>query len=266
MNTEKIKNFNQKLLAVFGCLGILLLLLGIIAIVIEFFPFQSNHIPNGLISDEATEALNKENLRKQIISYESPALIDSTRFIYLIPVSIKTLKEAESLTDEWESGSLGLLSTRKGKYQDSYFTNNYANLILYNSPEEKTISLFKDRIVIGNLTTHYFPDDILLSFYTADKDTDKNGIINLDDLTCLCFYSLQTGEMRTISDKENSVWTYEFIENSKNLLVQFRQDKYKDKHRFFLRKIMKYNYATRQLSPVIPPEMEKQMQQLVEGS
>lgn len=275
MNIEKIKNYNQKMLAVFCSLGVIFLTVCIVMLVIEMLPRRNyNDQPQGLISDERTEVLNQENLRKQIISYESPWLIDTLRSIYIVPVSIKTLNKPEEAEQEIPLGLRGQLnlfdSSKRGKgyYGGRYFEGKYANLIIYNPGEENATSLFNERIIIGEVASYYFKDDILLVFYTASKDTDKNGIIDLSDLRTLCVYSLQTGIMRKISDNDNQVEGYQFVENAKDLLVEFNLSQYKGSQFDNYQspgKVMKYSFDSQKLSNIIPEKIQTDMQKLVEG-
>ena len=278
MNIEKIKNFNQVMLAVAGTLGVILLLIFIILMMRELNIFSGRaHYydnPSGLIADDKVETLNQENLRKQIVSYGSPWLIDTLKSVYIIPVSITTLKKPEEamVVDE---GLMSLMDTypdfsksKKGYYNKRYFDGGYTNLILYRPLENKTVSLFNERIFIGGTQAYYFKDDILLVFYSAEKDTNKNGIIDLDDTRNLCVYSLNTGTLKKISDGDNSLYQYQFIENTKDLLVEFSLSQYKEKQFNTGRvpsKIMRYNYDSQQLVEIIPQSIQMDMQKLIEG-
>jgi hypothetical protein len=271
MNIEKIKNYNQKVLAVVGTLSIVLLLICITLMMAEFHMFRGSsypHPPSGLIADEKAEHLNQENLRKQIISYESPWLVDTLKSVYIIPVSITTLKKPEEviLTSNVSSETFALYPDKMSR--GYHHENSYANLILYYPLENKTISLFNERLVLGNVRVRYFNDDILLLFYVAEKDTDKNGIIDMEDMRNLRIYSLNTGAMKKISDGENSVNHYQFIENTKDLLVEFNLNRYTEKQftgKQMPSKIMKYQYDSQQLVEVIPQKIEEDMQKLIEG-
>ncbi|MDR2915760.1 MAG: hypothetical protein LBV74_13150 [Tannerella sp.] len=279
MNIEKIKNYNQKMLAVAGTLGVILLLVFIIVMIKELHLFdgRSHHDnPTGLIADDKVESLSRENLRKQIVSYGSPWLIDTLKSVYIIPVSITTLRKPEEVVQVADEGLLSLTDTytdfstgKKGYYSKRHFEGGYTNLILYYPSENKTLSLFSERIFIGGMQAYYFRDDILLVFYSAEKDTDKNGIIDLDDTVNLCIYSFGTGTLKKISDGENPVYRYQFIENTKDLLVEFSLGQYGEKQ-FETggtpRKIMKYGYDSQQLTEVIPQTIQEDMQKLVEGS
>jgi hypothetical protein len=282
MKIEKIKNFNQIILAIAGIFGLILLIIFITMAVSELFwswnrgsSGRDTTITNSLLSDDKIEMLNQDNQRLQIISYESPKLIDTLNAVYIIPVSVSTLNKPETVEevfDVFDDGLLGLTSgfssgRGKGFYNENYFDGLFVNLIVYKPVENKTILLFNERIMLGRLRTFEFKDDILLVFFTAEKDTNNDGFINFKDDTNLCIYSLKTGKMRRISEGTNSVTNYQFIENSKDLLVEFSLSQYNDvkfkSHK--PRRIMRYEFETDKLSEVVPAEIQQQMQNLVEG-
>ena len=280
MKIEKIKNFNQVILAIAGILGLILLIIGIIMAVWglyqELRPHRSSTITNSLISGEQVEMLNQDNQRLQIVSYETPVLIDTVNVVYVIPVSVSTLDKPATVVESTDDGgSLGLIDSRgylsatgkKGYYADNYFNGLFANLIVYQPIEDKTVLLFNERIMLTNLRICHFSDDILLIFYTAENDTNKDGLINFEDDTNLCIYSLKTGKMHRIAEGTNSVSGYVFIGNSKDLLVVFSLSQYNDvKFKSYKpQKIMKYEFETGTLSEAVPAGIQQQMQNLVEG-
>ena len=280
MKIEKIKNFNQVILAIAGILGLLLLLVFIVAAISDLCRTwdvgsgRNTTITNSLISEEKVETLSQENLRLQIISYESPKLIDTLNAVYIIPISVSTLNKPETIVEA--AGSDGLLALydpyssftrKKGYYEENYFEGLFANLIVYQPIENKTILLFNERIMLSGLRTYDFKDDILLVFYTAEKDSNKDGLVNFNDDTNLCIYSLKSGKIHRIAEGTNSITDYQFIEKSKDLLVEFSLSQYNDvKFKSYKpRKIMKYEFKTEKLSEVVPNQIQQQMQNLVEG-
>ena len=278
MNIERIKNYNQRILALIGTLGVILLLILIIMTMPELWhTFHRGHYdntPSGLLAEDKVEVLNQENLRKQIVSYETPWLIDTLNTVYIVPVSIQTLKKPEEVVVvEDELLALmdvfpGATMSKKGYYSSRKFEGNYANLILYNPVENTTQSLFSKRMIIGDVRAYYFKDDILLVFYSADKDTNKDGVIALDDARNLYIYSLNKSILKRISDGDNSVEQYKFVENSKDLLVEFQLSQYKGSQFNNFRlpsKIMKYGYESQELTDIIPSQIQMDMQKLVEG-
>lgn len=271
MNIDKIKNYNQKMLALICSLGVIVLSFIVIFLVGELWPNSDYpEEPQEVIANEKTEESNEVNLRTQIISYETPWLIDSLKLVYVVPVTIQTLNKPEDALGVLELLDAGnsLKFSKGGYYSSKTFRGKYANLILYDAKESKTVSLFKERIIIGNIETLYFEDDILLVFFGATKDTNKNGIIDLDDLRALYVYSLNTGVMRRISDGENFPLRYQFMENSKNVFVDFELGNYKVnqfKSANLPQKVMRYDFDSQKLSNVIPESINKEMQKLVEG-
>jgi len=277
MKIEKIKNFNQIILAIAGVLGVFLLLIFILIAISDFLRWnvgsgRSKTITNSLISEEKVEALSRENQRLQIISYETPTLIDTVNAVYIIPVSVSTLDRPETVVEIDNEGILEILDTfgstrKKGYSQDNYFDGLFANLIVYQPNTNRVILLFNERIMLSKLRTYYFKDDILLVFFIAEKDTNNDGLINFYDDTNLCIYSLKTGKMHRISDEMNSITDYQFIENSKNLLVEFSLNQYKDvKFKSYKpRKVMKYEFEIEKLFEVVPEKIQQQMQNLVES-
>ena len=279
MKIEKIKNFNQVILAIAGILGAILLLVIIVVAVLDLFRGSGSGrnltISNSLISEEKIETLNQENQRLQIISYGSPKLIDTVNVVYIIPISVSTLDKSETVVEATDDGLLSMLDTfgsfgsmdKNGYYKENYFKGLFANLIVYQPIEDKAVLLFNERIMLSGLHAYYFKDDILLVFYTAEKDTNKDGLVNFNDDTNLCIYSLKTEKMRRITEGTNSITDYQFVENSKNLLVEFSLSQYKDvKFKSYKpRKIMKYEFEAEKLSEVVPDKIQQQMQNLVEG-
>jgi len=278
MKIEKIKYFNQIMLAFVGIFGLIVLTMIIIMQISELLRNKDGGYgrnTDGLISEEKIEMLNIENQRLQIISYQSPKLIDTVNVVYIIPISVSTLDKPETIPQPPElKSSLDLYSDfnvdynrSERYYQGNYFHGLFANIIVYQPIENKTALLFNERIMLNRLQSYYFKDDILLIFFTAEKDTNNDGLINFNDDTNLCVYSLRTGKMRRISDGTNSITDYIFVENSKDLLIEFSLNQYNDvKFKSYKpRKIMKYEFVTEKLSEVVPAQIQQQMQNLVES-
>ncbi len=274
MDIEKVKNYNQKMLAVFVSLGIVLLLVVITILIIEALPGGGGHhdTPPGLIAGQKVETLNQNNLRKQVISYETPWLIDTVKSVYVVPVSIKTLKKPEEVASG-ENNSLRLFDVTSSKMEsDNYtwrsFDGQYTNLLLYSPKMGSTISLFSERVMVGQVRAYYFKDDILLVFYIASKDTDENGVIDLHDLRGLGIYSLNTGVMRRISDGDNRIEDYVFLKDSKDMLLEFKLGQYKENQFDGYQspgKIMRYGFDSQQLADIVSSQIQTDMQKLVEG-
>lgn len=274
MNIDKIKNYNQKLLAVLGTVVVLLAIVALISI--SFFAideimrsFRNNKQDDGILSDERIEELQKENKRQQLISYETPRLVDTLNLVYIIPVSHKTLNSAEYIDEE----VLGLLDIHGSYKSDKRYSRQYYgdfnNLLVYDYKKHSINKLFNDRINFGNIQTEYFEDDILVLFTASTKDTYKDGVINQEDYKTLFIYSLNDKQLREIQLDRADVSQINFVENTKDLIIQFGIDHNKDgKFDQYSEPslIKKYDYKSEKLIDIVSPEINTELQKNLEGT
>ncbi len=274
MKIEKIKNYNQKLLAV---LGTVVLLIAIMSLILMSFVLidewhRNSYYRNteeGILSDEKIEELQQENKRKQLISYESPRLVDTTNLVYIIPVSHKTLKKEEFIDDG------AFLSMESPEYYGSSkrFSNQYYgdfnNLVVYEYISQEVTKLFDSRISFANITTEYFEDDILILFKASIKDTNRDGVINQLDYKTLFIYSLQDKKLTEVKLMEADVSEMNFVGDTKDLIINFGIDHNKDgKFDPYTEPtlIKKYDFAIDKLTDIVSDEMTKDLQMNLEGT
>ena len=276
MNIEKIKKYNQKLLAVLGTIVALMALFGLISILyfvgLEIASSFRNSGQDGILSDEKIELLQKENKRQQIISYQIPQLVDTLNLIYMIPVSQKTLNNPEGIEDD---AVLGLLDVHEGsfssgkKYRKRSYYGSYNNLLIYDAKNGNLNKLFEDRVNFEKLDTKYFDNDVFIVFTAATSDSYKDGLINANDLKKLYIYSVNEQRLKDISLNNADVIAYKFVNESKNLLVQFGID-YNEDGKYDSSKEPKtlrlLNYKSGELSEIVSKEIHSQLQKKLEGS
>lgn len=277
MNIEKIKNYNQKLLAVFGTIAVLFLIVGFVAFLSLFIREArwNNYdtVEDGILSDEKIEKLQEENKREQVISYQTPRLVDTLNTIYIIPVSHKTLKEEEDIDI---SGLLSARSAAYGSYKEDYgerYSRNiygdYNNLIVYNKKENTTHKLLNNRANFKDFREEHFNDDILLLFKVAEKDSYKDGVINLNDFKSLYIYSFENKKLDKVSLENMDVVDYNFFYETKELIVRFGVDKNDDGQYTRYNEpaiIKKYNLETGVLTDIIDPTLNDELQKTLEGT
>ncbi len=275
MKIEKVKNYNQKILAILGTLAIILVVVSILGIggiaISELVRFNSyDDTETGILSDEKIEELQKENKREQVISYQNPKLIDTLNSVYIIPVSHKNLNEAEDI-----NGLLNIRKTSSSSYEssDSRYSRRYYgaynNLIIYNQKNDLTNKLFDKRVNFNNIDTEYFSDEILLLFKVAEKDTYKDRVINLSDFKSLYIYSLNEKKLKKIENAEMDIVSYKFLNESKDLIVSFGIDKNNDGKYEDINEptvIKKYNYKTEKLTDIIGEKTNSELQKMLEGT
>lgn len=271
MNIEKIKNYNQKMLAALSTMIVIAAGIGLIALIIFVISeLVTNNRPttNALLADEKVDELKRDSLRQQIISYETPRLVDTLNLVYLLPVNVKTLKKPEEMDKEvpeltnvnYEIGSGGKFSGRR-------FYGTFNNLIVYDYKHGNSSRISDSRFIGTDLFFEYFDDEIIIAFTGAEKDTDKDKSISLLDFKSLFVYSLNTRELKKIGIDNATVIEFKYVENKKDILITFGYDRNKN-NRFdsdieptF---VMNYDYMNDKLIPIVDKELEKEIQNIID--
>jgi hypothetical protein len=277
MNIEKVKNYNQKLLAVVGTVALIIGLFALIflafMLISEFRSSRTYNQEQGVLSEEKIKKLQEKNKRLQVISYDTPRLVDTLNLIYMIPVEQKTLNKAEEINDNLS----GLLSAdnidydRDGygwKYSKSYY-GSYNNLIIFDEKSNKIQPLIEQRLNFNNINTEYFEDDILILFLASKADTNKDGVMNLQDFKSLFLYSLKEKKVRTIEIKNADITNYQFIEGTKNLIITYGIDHNKDGEFSSYKEpslIKRYDFKKDALEDIVDVATTRKLQMLLEGS
>ncbi len=229
MDIEKIKNYNQKVLAIILTTLVAFAVIGLFAFIIflftEVFNFSRSaptYSPEGLQVEEPLQNAEDGDLYQLHVSYSFPQLADTLNQLYIISVGHQTQYEIES--------ALG----KRGKYLASSSESSYAydynaqatsiNLLIYDAKNAKVDKLFKQQILIGNYETYYDKEDVILVFEAADKDSNKDGKLALDDETSLYFYSLRSKTMKQAKMEGQTVLQYEFNIKTKNAIIRFGED------------------------------------------
>lgn len=276
MKIEKVKNYNQKLLAVLGTIGTIFLVVALIAfvsIMIQEYR-RSNYndsVETGILSDEKIKELQKENKREQVTSFQTPKLIDTLNQVYIIPVSHKSLNEPEEI----DSKILALMSHSNDydtesdrRYSRGYY-GDFNNIIVYNQKTEDTKKLFDKRVNFDDIKAEYFSDDIFLLFKVAEKDTYKDGVINLLDYKSLYIYSINEEKLKKIESNGMDVFSYKFLNNSKDLIIRFGIDKNNDgKYEEYNEPtiLKKYNFLTEKVTNLVGEKVSSELQKMLEGT
>jgi len=272
MDIEKIKNYNHKLLASIGSILALIAFFGLISVLYFFVEEyilrnRNNYQQQGVIANN--EATTGENQKlKQLISYEFPRLIDTVNLVYIIPVGQKT-NEIQEVSDDGIAGLMSSESSSKfGKRYSKQFYGSFNNLLIYNYKTSEIETLFSERISFEQIDAEYFDDDILIVFKAAEKDNDKNGIINSSDLKSLYTYSFSERKLRKIGIENSDIYNYTFVEKNKDMIIQFGMDN--DKNGNFDNyteptKVVSYNYENDQYKDIIDTKKDKELQMILEG-
>lgn len=223
---EKIKNYNQIILAIAGTVGVVLLMALLVMTVEDFFSdffISSDDSTSGILAIEETNQLNEDSLRKQIISFNRIQVVDSLNQTYILPVTQANLADAESTGQ-----MMGLLNTTKGSYRkyDKFYGNIYNNLMIHNALSGESIKVFDHRISIENFIIHESDGRKYIVIPGCSVDSNKDKFLNSDDLQELFIYDLHKKQLTKIMAAENYTTLRAYQpDQSNDLIVHFGIDR-----------------------------------------
>ena len=221
---EKLKNYNQKLLAVLGTMTLvtvlIFLIIGAIGLIREFTR-SNRYDANDLIVETDSTG---QKLRKQEIAFLMPQIIDSAEQTYYIPVTQVNLDDPEVIIDS--DGIFNRSSSTQLKISGSYYRYNmFNNIIVYRQQTGLKKRLFDEKAHVERVQILKINDRnyLLMSASTADTNNDKK--LNDDDLQS--FYIYDVTEERLMSDSHNSMTLkdYSVLLDSNQIVLQYGIDK-----------------------------------------
>ncbi|NJK96775.1 MAG: hypothetical protein HC905_19320 [Bacteroidales bacterium] len=219
-----------------------------------------------LLSDKKVEELKNDSLRQQIISYATPILTDTQNLVYLIPVEVKTLDKPEKIDSE----VLGIMDSQVNyeggsmkKYSPGNYYGYFNNLLVYDYNKGALIKMCDGRLLGKDMDSHYYEDEIITVFTGADKDTDGDGKITVDDLSSVYVFSLKERKIRQLRQENATVVSYEFVKGEKNMLITFGFDRNKNNEFEMSTEptfIMHYDFNSGELNRLVSKELENKLQ------
>jgi len=220
---DRIKNFNQVILAIAGTIGVLLLIcLAFLALdeLSRTFFRSSDSNNQGILAIEETDVLNRDSLRKQIISFNRIQVVDSINQIFLIPVTQANLAAAEN-----DNGQL--MNTKSiGRSYGKFYSNIYNNLVLHDKIKNDSQIIFEERISIENFIIHESGQKKYIVIPGCNTDSNSDGYLNEDDLQELFIFDIQNRKLNRIESKENYTTLKVYQPNKSNdLIAQFGIDR-----------------------------------------
>lgn len=231
----------------------------------ESFFRTSNTNNQGILAVEETDALNKDSLRKQIISFNKIQVIDSIHQIYLLPVTQANLAQAEK-----DNKLLGLSNTKSiGRSYTRYYGNIYNNLVLHDKLNNETQIIFEERISIEDFIIHEDDNNKYIVIPGCNVDSNKDGYLNEDDLQELFIFDLQKRKLNKINSKENYTTLKVYKpKGSSDLIAQFGIDR--NKNGVFNSKnepmiFYSVNLDRMKIEEYINQEMMEELQSLLQG-
>lgn len=272
MDIEKIKNYNQKMLAVITTAAVAFAVIGLFSFI--FFLFTEvfrvfdrssvNYQEEGLSVEDPYYGEPEDKMPELYVSYRFPHLVDTTRQIFVIPVTHQTKDE---LRDDF---SRKLSFSGSESYNEYNYSNSstFVNLLIYNAITGQNEKVFKQKIIIGEYRPMYFGDDILLVFEATDKDSDNNGVMNLNDNTSLFIYSINSRILKQAKMEGKTIINSQFIGKTKDLIIRFGTNpnlRTKTDKEFDAGILCKYSYEKDQLITINDDKLNAELKKIAEG-
>jgi len=164
----------------------------------------------------AKEKLTEE--RKVQPTYETPKLLDTTYKAYLLPV--KEVREQEG-----ELTNLKALSSSKYRSDYSYY---FSNFVYFDFSKKVERVIFKNKVKILNYNYWTIDTTRVLVFEGWNKDTNKDGKLNADDLSRLFVYYVKEDVLKAYDIEHTTVLDVTPMVGTDLIYVQLGEDSNRD--------------------------------------
>jgi hypothetical protein len=272
ISSEKVNRYNQLLLAILGT-GILIgvifgLLAAIVALIISLLP-GSRSQEHGIIADSVARDLVQQNLRKQLISYNPPHMIDSANNIYVIPVGKIDLKKAER-SDKFSIGSTMYNSSNYegGDASEEYVSGDFTNILVYSLNTHALLPVFDERIAINGYINRKIKDSALLLLQASNEDSNKDGLLNTEDLEKLYLYFIEEKKLKPIDIPHTTYLEHYVMNNDNDLIIRMGIDSNKNGEYDYEQEpnvLYTYSLTSQKIEPLVDNKLSEKLQQLLEG-
>lgn len=259
---EKLKIYNQFLLASIGTLALLFGFVGFIYLVFEVWSHSTYESPKPqILAEDQAKKMAADSVRKQIISFREADIIDTNRLYYLIPIGQAQLDKAELY---------GLSNRNKSHYLDSDDNNTptYNNILFYNAAANTTQTLFKKRVSINYYGKYHLSNRVLTHFSVTDADSDRDGFMSRNDLQKLYIFLPESGRLLEIEARDKTYYSLQRLGKTDDFLVKYGLDRNKngrfdptnEPYVFY-----RLNITEGKLNEIIPDTLTEQLQRRLDG-
>jgi len=266
---DKLKRYNQKLLAIIGTtiivLAAVLLIIGLFALIVSIIDSNRDgdtgiQIRNNPIQNDSDSTF----VRTQQITFQDIVSLDTNGFNFLIPVGQVNLENPEKL--KIRSGSGFEFSSSKF-YYDSYY-GLYNNFILFEYPINKKTKIFDQKVAITYWANVKSRDVELVLFKGTGTDSNSDGIINTDDFQSIYAYFISDKKLIEYTFNGKTVVSFEPMNKTDLISVKVGIDKNEDNEFDSYsepQEVLILDVRTRKIQNVIAPEMMNEIQKNIDS-
>lgn len=270
LSEQKLKRFNQLMLAVLLSVVALLVVIGAI---LWIFEMSGNYMSSSSYEQDRDEIISDnsgdEKKAEKLVSYEWPVLIDTLQKRYIIPVTIRNYTHPEKDSDDYFGNIFSRSSKGYRMKKDYYYNTGYLkNMVFYFQTEQKTVRVFNKSVTISDYIFDFFDDETIFVFQTIKGDTDKNGLLNSYDHTEIQIYSVEKQQLQKIKYPKSTVISYEFAIESKNIIIRYGLDHDSNGQYEYTAEpsvLKEYNYESSTLVDIIDDELSGKLQKMLDN-
>lgn len=263
MNLQK---YNQWLLSVLGSLAIIGLLVILFAAIIELVPSRS-YTPEiadqGIVINQNRVVDTSNYSFVQEISIQKPYQLDTSKAVFLVPISQKDQK-TRRLT--FITGGIGFGKSSVKNYHYSSYIGLYNNFVLIDYTRNVRLPIFKSKIALTEWAYMEVNNSQLILFLGTNKDMNKDGVLNDDDFQSLFVFDMNTLRIKELEFKNQTVREFEPLRMTSKIYVRTGRDLNKDGV-FDSRKepsdLYFYDVSTEQSETLVPEEVKRQVQEIL---
>lgn len=269
---EKLKKYNQWLLAIIGSVGVILAIGLLIVAAFNVFDdlFNSYSPPASvMVSSENENSEGEPKMRSQILNYGTPQLLDSALSLYVIGVGQKNLAKPEEY-----DGQLVVIESYESKSWGRTINSSYYDLLnnlLVFKPKESFIGpIFKYKVSIETFAYNSIGDKKMLFIKGATDDTNSDNKLNNSDFQRLFIYDFNSEKLYPINLGQNTSYdSYQLVLDKEEMIIQYYLDRNNNKELDYnldpilLKKISFENGI--QVVDFIDDELNTQLQQILDN-
>ena len=212
---NKIKHYNQVIIALVGTITLVIFLVSGVAFLVDEFSTRG-YRDNTLIVEDELDSLKKLNIRNQIISLEGIHPFDTATSTYLIPVYHKKLTHGSSRDDK----IFDLLDGEISSDHYYYGYGNYNNIILYNFDSDASKVLLERRVNIDSYSVFKSKKKSLIVITGWDKDTNGDGKLGEKDFKRLYVYDHSTLILKQVENASFRILDYYYLKEVDKLIFK----------------------------------------------
>ncbi len=262
---EKLKRYNQIILAIGGTVVVLATLIFSILLGYETFRqwWPKDNTDTRIIAGDEIEELKADSVRKQVVSFNNITLIDTPGLKYLIPVGQANLERKEAAKE---------LSGLINRYGDGApgFDIAYNNLLLYDGKTGSVQKIFNKRLSINKFDVQFkkAASPVIFMNVTED-DSNRDGFYDARDLEKLCFYRLDNKSLYEVAAPGKTFLWMLIHKNPDAIVAQYGIDRDGDgefEPSFEPKTFYRLNLESGQLVLIISPEIVQELQRQLDGN